>query len=65
MFSNNHDIPPYSPKLNPVETFWAYFKGTILKGITPKNLTELKQMVIEKLEMLKNDTAFLQNFFRD
>lgn len=58
-------IPPYSPELNPVETFWAYFKGTILKGIVPKNLAELKEIVIEKLEMLKKDTTLLQNFFRN
>jgi transposase len=49
-------IPPYSPKFNSVETFWAYFKGTIFKGIVPKNLAQLKEIVIEKSGILKKIT---------
>lgn len=58
-------IPPYSPELNPTEGVWAYLKGYLLAGIVAKNLEELKQIVIEKLEIMKKDCNLIKSFFRN
>lgn len=57
-------IPSYSPELNPVELVWAYLKQNLMAGIVAKNLTELKQIVIEKMEIIKKDTKLIMSFFR-
>lgn len=57
-------LPPYCPELNPVELLWAYLKGTALAGIVAKNLQELKQIVIQKMEDIKKNTQLILSFFQ-
>jgi len=58
------NIPPYAPEFNPTELLWAYLKGVSLVGIVCKNLTELKEVVIKKLEEIKRNKKLIISFFK-
>lgn len=57
-------IPTYSPELNPIEQLWGYIKNVLLKNIFCKTLKELKDRVIDALEVVKKNKNIITSFFK-
>jgi len=57
-------IPSYCPELNASEQVWNYLKNVELKNVCCKTAKELKSKAIEKLELIKEKTELIKNFFR-
>jgi transposase len=55
-------LPGYSPELNPVELLWSQLKRD-LKNRVFLNLADLTEVVIEKIEQLRENTELLISFF--
>lgn len=45
-------LPPYSPQLNPIETFWRVLKGFLLPRRLYASLNHLKEAVFAALSLL-------------
>ncbi len=62
MPSNIHVIrlPPYSPRLNPVEAFWAELREKFFHNKTFASLVELEQYLREKLGVIQAQVAALR-----
>lgn len=61
--SNIHLIrlPPYSPRLNPVEAFWAELREKFFHNKTFVSLDQLEQHLREKLAVIQARTAELSH----
>lgn len=57
------NIPPYSPELNPIELLWGVAK-TRLANRFAKDTKELKKIVTEVLNEIKNDKELINSFFK-
>lgn len=56
------DWPPYSPDLNPIENFWAYFKKQILKEEQADNVEELWNNTLKvSKDLWKKETTIMIN----
>ena len=55
-------LPGYSPELNPVELLWSQLKRE-LKNQVFLNLKELVEVVVRKVEQIRNDVELLTSFF--
>jgi len=58
------NIPPYSPELNPAEQLWAYLKKKLANQFV-KTTKELREIVTQALEKIKNDKELIKSFFRN
>lgn len=56
-------LPGYSPELNPVELLWSQLKRE-LKNRVFLNLTDLAEVLKEKIEEVRKDTELLVSFFQ-
>jgi transposase len=56
-------LPGYSPELNPVELLWSQLKRE-LKNQVFLNLKDLVEVVVRKVEGIRNDVELLISFFR-
>jgi len=52
---NTINPPPYSPQFNPIENLWRIVKLNVEKK-SPKNLEELKKLLVEEWEKITNET---------
>lgn len=57
------NIPPYSPELNPIELLWGVAK-TRLANRFVKTTKELKKIVTEVLNEIKEDKELIKSFFK-
>ena len=57
------NTPPYSPELNPIELLWGVAK-TRLANRFAKTTKELKKMVTEVLNEIKEDKELIKSFFK-
>lgn len=55
-------LPEYSPELNPVELLWSQLKRE-LKNQIFLNLKDLVEVVVSKVEEIRNDVELLASFF--
>jgi len=55
-------FPGYSPKLNPVEYLWNYFKGKVKKQM-PIDLEDLIDRVLTEFNLLQKLPEFIRRFF--
>lgn len=53
-------LPPYSPRLNPVEAFWAELREKFFHNKTFGSLVELEQYLREKLAIIQERVAELR-----
>jgi transposase len=56
-------LPPYSPELNPDEQVWNHVKNHGIGRMILKGLSELKECVVARLELLQNTPQIVRNFF--
>ncbi|WP_229599749.1 IS630 family transposase [Runella slithyformis] len=56
-------LPGYSPELNPVELLWSQLKRE-LKNRVFLDLTDLAEVLKEKIEEVRKDTELLVSFFK-
>lgn len=45
-------LPPYHPDFNPIETIWSQIKGYVAKKNIEMNVTTVKQLLVEKIDMI-------------
>lgn len=57
------NTPPYSPELNPIELLWGVAKKRLANRFV-KTTRELKQIVTEVLNEIKNDKELIRSFFK-
>jgi transposase len=57
-------LPPFAPKLNPVEALWSWLKYSRLNNFAPRTTAELDSRVIAELKTVRTDQAFLRGLFR-
>jgi len=58
-------LPAHSPELNPDEQVWKYLKGeTDLRNLACKTFKELKQIIIQYIEELKNNPERIKKMFQ-
>lgn len=48
-------LPPYHPDFNPIENIWSQIKGYVSKRNISMNMTTVKQLVQEKVNMIGSD----------
>ena len=53
-------LPPYAPKIKPVEFLWSWLKYGRLCNYAPKNSKELNQRIVEELDPIKDNTKLLR-----
>jgi transposase len=58
-----HELPPYSPELNPVEQLWSWTKDKNLANFIPQDLTELAIAVDHTMNMATVQQSRLHGFF--
>lgn len=46
-------LPPYAPKLNPIELVWAYVKRDVLGDFCADSLVELKERLARAWQRLR------------
>lgn len=56
-------LPPYAPKLNPVEQVWSWLKYSRLCNYAPPNATELDHAIEAGLSDITDDQDFLLNLW--
>ena len=57
-------LPPYSPELNPSEYFNGDLKGEIQRGISPKDVKELKRTVLSHSHRIQKSPARVRDYFK-
>jgi len=56
-------LPPYAPKLNPVEQVWSWLKYSRLCNFAPRDGHHLNERVLAELIRVYQDQERLRNFF--
>jgi transposase len=56
-------LPPYAPKINPVEQVWSWLKYGRLCNSAPRNAAELNRAVHRELAGIVDDQSFLLNMW--
>jgi hypothetical protein len=56
-------LPPYAPRLNPVEPLWGWLKWGRLSNLGPRDARELDARAVAELTKVRDDQAFLRNLF--
>ena len=56
-------LPPYSPRLNPVELLWAEIKWGRMRGYCPKNTMELKKRLYSCVSSLRRKASLVRSYF--
>ena len=56
-------LPPYAPRLNPVEPLWSWLKYTWLANFTPHDVVELHHAVTGELQRVAGSQDRLKNLF--
>lgn len=46
-------LPPYSPELNPIEKFWQYIKGNVLKNRIYESIDSLMDEICQFISSMK------------
>lgn len=52
-------LPPYAPKINPVEQVWSWLKYSRLCNSAPQNATELNSAIKSELRRITHNQEFL------
>jgi transposase len=56
-------LPPYAPKINPVEQVWSWLKYSRLSNHAPKDAAELDRAIHRELSSITDDQDFLLNMW--
>jgi hypothetical protein len=56
-------LPPFAPRLDPVEWLWSWLKWERLSNFAPHDVHELDRRVVAALTSRRDDQAFLRNLF--
>lgn len=56
-------LPPYAPELNPDEHIWGHLKSYLLNAHQAKNINELKDLTIKKMNSIRQRRNLISNFF--
>jgi transposase len=56
-------LPPYTPKLNPVEYLWGYLKYGPLANFTPDDVLQLNAVLRKRLDQTALSPGRLRGFF--
>ena len=56
-------LPPFAPRLNPVEWLWSWLKWERLSNFAPHDVRELDGRVVAELAAKRDDQRFLRNLF--
>lgn len=56
-------LPPYSPKLNPVERVWGHAKCDGLPNFVPKDAEALRRALEDALDADRTEQPLLRSFF--
>jgi transposase len=56
-------LPPFAPRLNPVEVLWRWLKWQRLSNFAARDVQELENRVLAELSSIQEDQAFLRNLF--
>jgi transposase len=56
-------LPPYSPKLMPVECLWRCLKYCRMCNFTPQNVSQLHERACCELNIIAKDQVLLRSFF--
>jgi transposase len=56
-------LPPFAPRLNPVEWLWSWLKWERLSNFAPHTIQELDGRVVAELASKRDDQPFLRNLF--
>lgn len=57
-------LPPYAPRLNPVEPLWSWLKASRLCNAAPAGAAELGRSVGHELEAVRDDHRFLRSMWQ-
>lgn len=57
-------LPPYTPKLNPVEYLWNHLKYGVLSNFVPDDVFHLDSVVKQRLRRVKLSAQRLRSFFK-
>jgi len=57
-------LPPYSPELNPDEQVWNHVKSHGVGRMVVKGVSQLREMIIARLDSLRNAPELVRSFFR-
>jgi putative transposase len=56
-------LPPYAPRLNPVEQVWTWLKYSRLNNFAAQDARQLNDAVVRELDAIRYDQQRLRNFF--
>jgi len=56
-------LPPFAPRLNPVEWLWSWLKWERLSNFAALDVQELDARVVAELASKRDDQPFLRNLF--
>jgi len=59
-----HRLPPYAPKLNPLEWLWSWLKHSQLANYAPQNAAEANDRIHRELDTIVDDHELLRSMWR-